>query len=110
MYELCNPKASSALRRFICMSGIILEAAYYAKEEFNAQIWLHRGSQHVLAHKEILDECGGESIDSSTIERELRGYRGSRGPYCRRLSTCLGQLCRRGTKFEDKLFLNPYRG
>ena len=92
---------------FICMSGIILEAAYYAKEEFNAQIWLHRGSQHVLAHKRILDECGGESIDSSTIERELRGYEladrivvGSQHVW--------DSFVAEEPSFEDKLFLNPY--
>src|SRR5215469_391458 len=31
----------------ICMSGIYLEAAHYARRRYGAKIWLDRGSQHI---------------------------------------------------------------
>ena len=60
---------------FVCMSGIYLEAAHYAKREFNAKIWLERGSQHILSQDEILQKIpGAERPSLLTARRELAGY------------------------------------
>lgn len=60
---------------FICMSGIYLEAAREAKRRYGAQIWLERGSSHILAQDEILSGIpGAERPSASTIRRELAGY------------------------------------
>jgi glycosyltransferase involved in cell wall biosynthesis len=59
----------------ICMSGIYLEAAKFAKRRFGAAVWLHRGSQHVLSVDRILAAVPGAKRPSLlTIERELAGY------------------------------------
>lgn len=60
---------------FICMSGIYLEAARFAKERFGAAIWLHRGSRHILSQDEILAAVpGAERPSPLAIRRELEGY------------------------------------
>jgi starch synthase len=60
---------------FICMSGIYLEAARFAKERYGAAIWLHRGSRHVLSQDEILAAVpGAERPSPLAIRRELEGY------------------------------------
>ena len=60
---------------FICMSGIYLEAARYAKERYGASIWLHRGSRHILSQDEILAAVLGAARPSPrAIQRELAGY------------------------------------
>jgi glycosyltransferase involved in cell wall biosynthesis len=61
---------------FICMSGIYLEGAAYARRRYGAQIWLHRGSRHILSQDEILaDTPGAERPTAATLKRELAGYR-----------------------------------
>ena len=60
---------------FVAMSGIYLEAARYAKREFNAKVWLERGSQHILSQDEILRQIpGAERPSALTTEREREGY------------------------------------
>jgi glycosyltransferase involved in cell wall biosynthesis len=60
---------------FICMSGIYLEAARFAKERYGAAIWLHRGSRHILSQDEILAAVpGAERPSPLAIQRELEGY------------------------------------
>ncbi len=60
---------------FICMSGIYLEAARFAKDRFGAAIWLHRGSRHILSQDEILAAVpGAERPSPFAIRRELAGY------------------------------------
>jgi len=60
---------------FICMSGIYLEAARFAKECYGAAIWLERGSHHILSEDEILASTpGGERPSLLAIRRELAGY------------------------------------
>ena len=60
---------------FICMSGIYLEAARFAKDRFGAAIWLHRGSRHILSQDEILAAVpGAERPSPLAIRRELEGY------------------------------------
>lgn len=60
---------------FICMSGIYLEAARFAKNRYGAAIWLHRGSRHILSQDEILAAVpGAERPSPFAIRRELEGY------------------------------------
>jgi glycosyltransferase involved in cell wall biosynthesis len=60
---------------FICMSGIYLEAAHFAKQHYGATIWLHRGSRHILSQDEILASVPGAVRPSAlAISRELSGY------------------------------------
>jgi glycosyltransferase involved in cell wall biosynthesis len=60
---------------FICMSGIYLEAARVAKRRYGAQVWMHRGSRHILSQDEILSRIPGADQPSAlTIHRELAGY------------------------------------
>lgn len=59
----------------ICMSGLYLEAARFAKRQFSARIWLERGSRHILSQDEILAAIPGSRRPSRiTIRRELAGY------------------------------------
>jgi glycosyltransferase involved in cell wall biosynthesis len=59
----------------ICMSGLYLEAARFAKRRFAARIWLERGSRHILSQDEILATIpGGQRPSLLTIRRELAGY------------------------------------
>ena len=60
---------------FICMSGIYLEAARFAKQRYGATIWLERGSRHILSQDEILAAIpGAERPSRLAIRRELAGY------------------------------------
>jgi glycosyltransferase involved in cell wall biosynthesis len=59
----------------ICMSGLYLDAARFAKRRFGARIWLERGSRHILSQDEILAAIpGSERPSPLTIRRELAGY------------------------------------
>jgi starch synthase len=60
---------------FICMSGMYLEAARHARRRYGAQIWLERGSRHILSQRAILARLGAARGPSDFIvERELAGY------------------------------------
>lgn len=60
---------------FICMSGIYLEAAREAKRRYDAQIWLERGSRHILSQDAILATIpGAERPTPHSVHRELAGY------------------------------------
>lgn len=78
LYLLLNYSVMLRLRPcevIICMSGIYLEAARYAKRRYNATIWLHRGSRHILSQDEILAAIpGAERPSPLAIRRELEGY------------------------------------
>jgi glycosyltransferase involved in cell wall biosynthesis len=57
------------------MSGIYLEAAEFAKRRYGAQIWIERGSRHILSQDEILAAFpGAERPSPDTVRRELAGY------------------------------------
>jgi glycosyltransferase involved in cell wall biosynthesis len=92
---------------FICMSGIYLEAAAYARRRFGARIWLERGSRHILSQDKILaDVPGADRPSPNTIRRELRGYEladrivvGSR-----QVADSFAQ----DPKAAAELFVNPY--
>jgi alpha-maltose-1-phosphate synthase len=78
LYALLDLSVMIRLRRcdvFICMSGIYLEAARFAKQRYSAAIWLHRGSRHILSQDEILSAIPGAGRPSLlAIRRELAGY------------------------------------
>jgi starch synthase len=78
LYALLNRAVMMRLHPcdvFICMSGIYLEAARFAKERYGAAIWLERGSRHILSQDEILAAIPGADRPSPlAIHRELAGY------------------------------------
>lgn len=78
MYYAANLAVISRLRPcdvFVCMSGIYLEAAVYARNKYNAQIYLERGSRHILSQRDILAAIpGAETPPAFAIRRELKGY------------------------------------
>jgi glycosyltransferase involved in cell wall biosynthesis len=92
---------------FICMSGIYLEAARFAKERFGATIWLHRESRHILSQDEILAVVpGAERPSRLAIRRELEGY----GLADRVVvpSRHVTESFRQHRPIFGKLFYNPY--
>jgi glycosyltransferase involved in cell wall biosynthesis len=78
LYQLLNRGVMMRLHPcdvFICMSGIYLEAARFAKQRYGARIWLERGSRHILSQDEILASIpGAERPSPLAIRRELDGY------------------------------------
>src|SRR6516165_4058770 len=61
---------------FMCMSGLYLEAAQYARLRYSARIYLHRGSRHICSQDEILSSIpGAERPTKFMIHRELDGYK-----------------------------------
>lgn len=79
LFAMLNLATAVRLRRcdvFICMSGIYLGAARFAKARYGAAIWLERGSRHILSQDNILAEIpGAERPSPHAIRRELEGYR-----------------------------------
>lgn len=91
---------------FICMSGIYLEAARFAKERYGASIWLHRESRHVLSQDEILAAVpGAERPRASAIQRELAGYALADRIVIR--AAHVEESFRRDPAAHRKLFRNP---
>jgi glycosyltransferase involved in cell wall biosynthesis len=92
---------------FICMSGIYLEAARFAKQRYRATIWLERGSRHILSQGEILAAIPGAQRPSAlAIRRELTGY-----ALADRVvipSHHVAESFRRDGATYGKLFYNPY--
>jgi glycosyltransferase involved in cell wall biosynthesis len=92
---------------FICMSGIYLEAARFAKQRYAATIWLERGSRHILSQDEILATIpGAERPSALAVRRELTGY-----ALADRIvipSHHVGESFRRDRSIYNKLFYNPY--
>jgi starch synthase len=92
---------------FICMSGIFLNAPRAARRKFNAQVWLERGSRHILSQAEILASIPGASQPfADLIERELVGYR-----EVDRIVVPSRQAAEsfdRDLDAKKKLFINPY--
>ncbi len=110
LYKSLNLAIMTRLRDcdlFICMSGIYLEAARFAKRRFGAGIWLERGSRHVLSQVEILaDIPGAERPTSLSIGRELAGY-----ALADRIvipSLHVKESFRRDPAAYAKLFMDPY--
>jgi len=109
LYALLNRAVMMRLRPcdvFICMSGIYLEAARFAKQRYGAIIWLHRGSRHILSQDEILVAVpGAERPSASTIRRELAGYELADRIVIQ--AAHVEESFRRDAAAHDKLFRNP---
>lgn len=92
---------------FICMSGIYLEAALFARRRFGARIWLERGSRYILSQDEILAAIpGAERPSSLAIRRELAGYAAADRIVIP--SVHVEESFRRDGTAYAKLFRNPY--
>src|SRR3954464_2967094 len=78
MYTALNYATILRLYRcdvFICMSGIYLEAARFARKRYGARLWFERGSRHILAQDRILAAIdGAERPSRLAVRRELAGY------------------------------------
>ncbi len=110
LYTMLNQAVIARMRPcevFICMSGIYLEAAREAQRRFRAQIWLERGSQHILAQDRILASAGQARRPSRlTIQRELDGY-----ALADRIvvpSTHVEESFQGDPSARQKIFRNPY--
>jgi glycosyltransferase involved in cell wall biosynthesis len=110
LYALLNCAVIMRLRPcdvFICMSGIYLEAARFAKDQYGAIIWLERGSRHILSQDEILAAIpGAERPSPLAIQRELAGY-----ALADRVvipSHHVAESFGRDGSIHAKLFFNPY--
>jgi glycosyltransferase involved in cell wall biosynthesis len=91
---------------FICMSGIYLEAARFAKQRYGATIWLHRGSRHILSQDEILMAVpGAERPSTLAIRRELAGYALADRIVIQ--AAHVEESFRRDAAAHNKLFRNP---
>jgi glycosyltransferase involved in cell wall biosynthesis len=92
---------------FICMSGMYLDAARYARKRFGAQIWLERGSRHILSQREILATLGARGPTDFIVERELAGYE-----LADRIvvpsSHVVESFVEKAPHLAGKLFVNPY--
>ena len=92
---------------FICMSGVYLEAARFAKERYGASVWLERGSRHILSQDEILASIrGAERPSPLAIRRELAGYQLADRVVIP--SRHVAESFRRDESAHAKLFYNPY--
>jgi len=92
---------------FIAMSGMYLEAARYAKRRFGAQVWLERGSRHILSQRDILRELGARQPSDFIVARELEGY-----DLADRIvvpsSHVVESFAEKAPELAAKLFVNPY--
>lgn len=60
---------------FICMSGMYLLAARFAKWRYGALVHLHRSSRHILSQQEILARLpDAMQVSPITVRRELKSY------------------------------------
>lgn len=92
---------------FIFMSGIYLEAAQFARENFGATLILERGSQHVLAQDEILAQSPqSQRPTAHSIQRELSGY--EIADWISIPSVTVEASFERDPRAHRKLMRNPY--
>jgi len=92
---------------FICMSGFYLDAARTAKGRYGAQIWLERGSRHILSQREILGRIGAKPPSNFVVKRELAGY-----DLADRIVVPSSHVAEsfktHAPEYLDKVFVNPY--
>jgi glycosyltransferase involved in cell wall biosynthesis len=89
------------------MSGVFVRALRQSKRRFGAQVWLERGSRHILSQAEILAAVPGAARPySDIVARELEGYRLADRivvPSCH-----VADSFARDHEAASKLFVNPY--
>lgn len=92
---------------FICLSGVYVAAAEYARRRFGACIFLERGSRHIHSQLEILSGREGRKGPSDFfVARELAGYE-----LADRIvvpSTHVARSFGRDPQAAARLFCNPY--
>jgi glycosyltransferase involved in cell wall biosynthesis len=92
---------------FICMSGMYLSAARFAKWRYGALVVLERGSRHIMSQKEILARLAkGKQVTPFMVRRELQGYTLANRiavPSCQ-----VGESFAPWPEHARKLFLNRY--
>ena len=92
---------------FIGMSGLILEAARFAKSKFGARVYVERGSRHIVSQARILEQTGGQTPSRVAIERELASYK-----LADKIAVASGQVVdsflEEDPSLAPKLFKNPY--
>lgn len=92
---------------FICLSGAYLAAAHHAKRRYGAQVWLERGSRHILSQRDILTATGAQGPSNFIIDRELAGYE-----LADRIvvpsTHVVESFLEKAPHLESKLFVNPY--
>ncbi len=64
---------------FIGMSGLCVESARVARDRYGAQIFIERGSRHILSQVSILDDLKrrgypADTVPADVVVRELAGY------------------------------------
>jgi len=64
---------------FIGMSGMSTISARMARRKYGAQVWIERGSRHILSQKEILENMPGAAhrpkpVSDFAVRRELADY------------------------------------
>jgi glycosyltransferase involved in cell wall biosynthesis len=91
---------------FICMSGMYVLAAKFAKWRYGALIHLHRSSRHILSQKEILANLPtAQQVSSYMVQRELEGY--ILADHIIVPSTHVVESFAPWPAYFDKVFLNP---
>ena len=60
---------------FIGMSGMSSKTAIAVKRKYNAQVWIERGSRHILSQQEILAALPGcQPVTAFSVRREMNDY------------------------------------
>jgi len=92
---------------FICMSGMYVHAARYAKWRYGARVILHRGSRHILSQRDILARLpAAKQVTSFSVRRELQGY--AIADKIAVPSTQVAESFAPCPEHACKLFLSPY--
>ena len=64
---------------FIGLSGLSYDAAMVARDRFGAEIWIERGSRHILSQRRILDQIDTgtrrSAVSDFAVRQELADYR-----------------------------------
>ena len=93
---------------FIGMSGLILEAAEYARHKYGARIYLERGSRHIVSQSNILRGIAGAQQPSAfAIAREIAGY-AMADRIAVGSSHVADSFVEEDAALAAKLFVNPY--
>ena len=60
---------------FIGMSGMCTKTAVFARQKYNAKVWIERGSRHILSQQEILAALPAcRQVACFSVQREMADY------------------------------------
>jgi starch synthase len=104
------PRRLEECDAFIGMSGMSFDAAITARDKFGAEIWIERGSRHILSQRRILDQIDTgtrpSAVSDFAVRQELADYR-----IADRVAVPSRHVARSFLEegFDaKKLFVNPY--